>query len=318
MKKICLYAFLLILIFSFPEKGFTWGSATHAYIAKELGKEIADPQMLYGAAAPDFINDSGSLVTDYLFKQTHYSIGNLRKKARKMNMDTFTFGFLSHNEKWGADYTAHKKGRTTKKGYVVTKAILLEPKVMVHLQAALDEAGVPYSFLLARPLSSTLAHYLIETAIDLQIRLHEDPSIGIDCLNSAQSAPETIPDLFAETYSNGLSKRLKITKDAASQIITQSEHDFRQLMARYGELLSHQDSIVLHELSEEGVVLVNEFLKDMTGKDDVIQYAVMHEFMNLAMLEVEADYAQEISATISYLKKRKEIFSFLKTILRNK
>ena len=61
-------------------------------------------------------------------------------------MDIFAFGFISHNEKWGADYTAHKNGRTTKKGYVITKSSLLEPKVMFHLQAALDDAGVPYSF----------------------------------------------------------------------------------------------------------------------------------------------------------------------------
>jgi hypothetical protein len=56
----------------------------------------------------------------------------------------------------------------------------------------------------------------------------------------------------------------------------------------------------------------------MTGKDVVIQPEVMHELMNLAMQNVEADYAQEISATITYLKKRKEISSFLKTILRNR
>jgi hypothetical protein len=44
----------------------------------------------------------------------------------------------------------------------------------------------------------------------------------------------------------------------------------------------------------------------------------MNELMNLAMQNVEPDYAQEISATISYLKKQKGISSFLKTILRNK
>jgi hypothetical protein len=318
MKKICLYAFLLILIFSFPEKGFSWGSATHAYIAKELGKEIADPQMLYGAAAPDFIYDSRSLNSDYLFKQTHLSITNLKKKARKMDMAAFAFGFMSHNEKWGADYTAHKKGRTTKKGYVVTKAILLEPEMLFHLQAALEDAGVPYSFLLARALASDLAHKLTEIAIDLQIRLHEDTSIGLDFLNSAQSAHDTIPELLENTYGHGLSKRLKITREEANHSIAEAESDFRQLMVRYGELLNQQDSTDFHALSEEGAALLNTSLKNITGKDVVIQPEVMRELMNLAMQNVEADYAQEISATISYLKKRKEISSFLKTILRNR
>ena len=318
MKKIFYYAFLLILIFSFPEKGFTWGSATHAYIAKELGKEIADPQMLNGAAAPDFFYDTGSIGNDYLSNQTHRSITNLKKKARKMDMATFAFGFISHNEKWGADYTAHKNGRTTRKGYVITKSSLLEPKLLFHLQAALDDADVPFSFFLARTLASNLAHKLTEIAIDLQIRLHEDTSIGLDFLNSVQNAPDTIPDLLANTYGYGLSKRLKITREDANHMIAEAELHFRQLMVRYGELLNQQDSTDFHTLSEEGAALLNEALKNMTGKDVVIQPAVMHELMNLAMQNVEADYAQEISATISYLKKRKEISSFLKTILRNK
>ncbi len=131
MKKIFHYAFLLILIFSFPEKGLTWGSATHAYIAKQLGGGITDPQMLYGAAAPDFFYDLSYPGYNYLSKQAHTSIANLKAKARKANMDAFAFGFISHNEKWGADYTAHKKGRTIKKGYVVTKADLLDAEALV-------------------------------------------------------------------------------------------------------------------------------------------------------------------------------------------
>jgi hypothetical protein len=318
MKKIFCYAFLLILIFSFPEKGLAWGSATHAYIAKELGVGITDPLMLYGAAAPDFFYDFGSPFHSYLFNQTHHNITNIRTKSRKMDMDIFAFGFISHNEKWGADYTAHIRGRTTKKGYVITKSSLLAPKLLFHLQEALDDAGVPNSFFLAWSLSDTLAHQLVETAIDLQIKLHECPSIGLEFLNSVQSAPDTISAPFAETYSHGLSKHFKLTKEDATQIITEAEHEFRQLMVRYGEILSQEDSIALHEISEEGAVLVNGFLKNMTGKDVLIHPEVMQEFLNLASREVEADYAQEISATISYLKKKKGISSFLKTILRNR
>jgi len=317
MKKIFCCAFLLILITSFPEKGLAWGSLTHAYIAKQLGKGITDPQMLYGAAAPDFFYDLNYPGYNYLSKQAHTSIANLKAKAREANMDAFAFGFISHNEKWGADYTAHKKGRTTKKGYVVTKSSLLTPKLLFHLQAALDEAGVPYSFFLARTLASNLAHKLIETAIDLQIRLHEDTSIGLDFLNSVQSASDNIPDLLADTYGYGLSKQLRIPKEDAARIITEAELDFRKLMVRYGELLSGKDPADL-QMWEEGAALLSTALKNITGKDVVIQPEVMEEFLNLATQEIEADYAKEISATVSYLKKRKEINSYLKTILRNR
>jgi hypothetical protein len=318
MKNIFYYAFLFILIFSFPEKGLTWGSATHAYIAKELGAGITEPLMLYGAAAPDFFYDLGSPFHSYLFNQTHHNFTKLKAKARKMDMDIFAFGFISHNEKWGADYTAHKRGRTTKEGYVISKSSLLAPKLLFHLQEALDDAGVPNSFFLAWTLSGTLAHQLVETAIDLQIKLHECPTIGLEFLSSVQSAPDNLSALFAETYSYGLSKRVKVTKEDSAQMITEAEHEFRQLMVRYGEILSQEDSIAFEEISAEGVVLVNGFLKNMTGKDVFMQPEVMQEFLDLALQEVEADYTQEISATISYLKKRKEISSFLKKILRNR
>ena len=178
--------------------------------------------------------------------------------------------------------------------------------------------GVPYSFFLARTLASNLAHKLIETAIDIQVRLHKDSAIGLDLLNAAQNTPDAMPDLLANTYGYGLSKRLKITKEDANHLIAEAELDFRQLMVRYGELLNQQDSTDFHAISEEGAALLNESLKNMTGKDVVIQSAVMYELLNLAMQEVETDYAQEISATISYLKKRKKISPFLKTILRNR
>ena len=321
MKKIFHYALLLILIFSFPDKGITWGSATHAYIAKELGKGITDPQMLYGAAAPDFfynLSDLSSPGRNYLSKQTHTSIANLKTKARKANMDAFAFGFISHNENWGADYTAHKKGRTSKKGYVVTKADILAPKLLFRLKAALDEAGVPYSFFLAQAIASNLSHKLIETAIDLQLNLHEDPSLGYDFLNSVQSVTDNLPNLLAQTYGQGLSRNLKVSKDDSARIIREAESDFRQLMIRYGELLGGEDPADLHQMSEEGAALLSTALKDITGKDVVIQPEVMEEFMNLATQEIETDYAKEISATISYLMKRNEITSYLKTILKNK
>jgi len=307
-----------MLIFSLPEKGLAWGSATHAYIAKDLGIGITDPQMLYGAAAPDFFYDLRSPAYDYLSRQTHTVVSNLKAKAGKRHMDAFAFGFVSHNEKWGADYTAHKKGRTAKKGYVVTKAGLLTPKLLFRLKAALDAAGVSGSFFWAQAISSDLSHKLIETAIDLEITKHEDPSIGPEFLSAVQSASDTIPGILADSYGYALSRRLKIPREDANHIIAEAEADFRQLMVRYGEILSQEDSGDIPKISEEGAELLSEALKNLTGKDVVIEAETMQEFLNLATQEVQADYALEISSTISYLKKRKEISSFLKTILRKR
>ena len=139
----------LLLVWG-PARAFAWGGATHAYFARELGQGMLNSQEIYGATVPDLFNLMLDLpYYDYLADQTHYQYAQIKTRARRMGLDAFAFGFVSHNEGWGADYTAHRRGRTTRGGYVITKSESLAPKLKPQMEEIMDHAGIPYAFLLA-------------------------------------------------------------------------------------------------------------------------------------------------------------------------
>jgi hypothetical protein len=317
MKKRLSIVWWLFLILFLPSGAFAWGSATHAYFAKELGQGMLNSQEIYGATVPDLFNLMRDLPDyDYVVDQTHHHFSQVETKARKMGLDTFAFGFVSHNERWGADYTAHKKGRTTREGYVVTKSKLLAQRLKPQLEEILDTAGVPLASLLAGQLSSELAHPLIETAIDLLIKRNEDPSIGLEIFHSAQDRPSSIPDLLVALYARNFARHMKVSEEEAGEMIREAEAEFQQMMILQGEILTQEESEAIQDLADQGAALVNTFLKSATGKDVDTPPEVLAEFINLAISEVEADYGQEVAATLSYLKNRRSLSSYLHRILR--
>jgi len=305
---------LLVLV---PASAFAWGQATHAYFAGELGQGKLNSQEIYGATVPDLFNivlDSSDY--DYLVDQTHDQYTQVRMKARRMGLDAFAFGFVSHNQRWGADYTAHKKGRTTRRGFVITKSVFLAPKLKPQMEEMIDQAGVSNAFLLAGPLASGLAEPLIETAIDLLIKRNEDPGIGADLFHSAQNRPSSVPDLLVAAYARRFAQHMKVSEEEASEMIRQAEAEFRQLMINYGESLSKEEPEAIQDLADQGAALINTLIKSAIGKDVNISPEVIVEFINLAISEVEGDYGQEVAATLSYLKHRNSIIIWLHNILK--
>jgi hypothetical protein len=105
---------------------FGWGAATHAYLANELGYEpgVMNLQEMYGAVVPDMFNLMyGYENQDYLWNKTHYEFMKVIDEGKLDEGMAFGYGFASHNEYWGADYTAHinSVGIKSGEGYVVTK-----------------------------------------------------------------------------------------------------------------------------------------------------------------------------------------------------
>lgn len=296
---------------------FAWGPATHAYFAKELSQGRLDSQEIYGATAPDIFNLMFSPpYYAYLADQTHHRFIKVKRKAWKLKLSSFAFGFVSHNENWGSDYTAHLNGRTTQKGYVTTKSYLLAPKLRPQLQSILENDEVPFASLLAAQLAPKLAHGFIEIGIDLLVKRNEDSAIGLELSHSAQNRSNSIPYLLVVAYGKGLALHGDLSFDEASEIIRRNEEEFQQMMASYGEILDQEESEAMQELAVRGVVMVNTFLKSATGKDVNMPSEILVEFLNLAIQEVEENYAQEVAATLSYLKNIRKLSSYLNRILK--
>jgi hypothetical protein len=124
MKKrhMMLWTIFLALVL-LPSMAFSWGSATHAYIDDQLNKTKSTKNLneIYGGMAPDIFNymfESPYLQDFYI--ATHYDFVKIWNVSKNSLDKSLAYGFISHNDMWGADYTAHHSGIT----YGQTKGIL--------------------------------------------------------------------------------------------------------------------------------------------------------------------------------------------------
>lgn len=136
-----LICFLFVMI---PAAAFSWSQATHAYVADRLGSTMGIDNLneMWGIVVPDlaiFIFDPAAC-PEWISDQTHGLSSETFMKvwnAGGTNAEyALAYGFVSHNQPWGADFTAHVSGRTFGQdgGYIITKAGVL-------LNTLFDPAG---------------------------------------------------------------------------------------------------------------------------------------------------------------------------------
>lgn len=317
--KIKILIVFLSSLLVFPINVFAWGPATHAYIAKQLCGDYYDIYEIYGSVLPDFYNDKfDAPYNAYLTKIAHYNLDKLKKESRKNNLYNFALGYISHNEKWGADLTAHKKARTIKKGkgYIIEKIKILAPIITSELSEFLKNQGASQHLIVANLLSSEITHPLLEFAVDIKIKSNEDSIIGADLIYSAENRSDVIPDILALSYANSLSKKFKISIDAAIDIIKDSEKSFQSLMIIYGEILNQETNQSILQLSEDFSIIINTYLNKIYSNEYFLTPEIMERFIKYAIDIIEDDYSKEVSETIKYLKKKSIIKQFCRKITK--
>lgn len=305
----------ILFLLTFPFNLFAWGSATHVYISKQLCGSY-DLNEIYGSIVPDFFNlNYDSPYYDHIIKITHYNLDKIKKESRKNNLYNFALGYISHNEKWGGDLTAHKKARTIKKGkgYVIEKTKILAPIITFELNEFFkNQNNIPQNFILSNFISSIITHPLIEFAIDLEIKLNEDPYIGNDLIYSATNRSDIIPEILVLAYANDLSKRFKIQESKSSDIIRESEKTFQNFMIKYGEILNQEIDSSIIQLAEELSKIINIYLNKRYSDLYSITPEIIERFIQYAISIIEYDYSKEVSETIKYLKRLSVINKFCK------
>jgi hypothetical protein len=314
IKKIKFFSFLILLSF-FPNDVFAWGSAAHAYIVKNICQVEPDALLIYGSIVPDFFNiEIDSTYYSYITKITHYNLEKVKNESRKKRMYSFALGYISHNERWGADLTAHKKARTIhkRKGYILEKEDVLKPLITLELGEYFRSKGFSNPFILANIISSSITHLLLEFAVDLKIKTSEDSSLGNDLVYSAINRDDSVSDMLVLAYGNSLSKRFKISKEEAISIIRGAEEDFRDFIVQYGVILGQDMDIAITQLSEEIAQFMNDYLDSDSSGRYFIEPQIIRRFIMYAINQVNDDYLKEISETIKYLKKFKEIKNLCK------
>jgi len=240
--------FILVLISS---TAFPWGSATHLYIADHLGRRcgLSNINEMYGGMAPDIFNylfviPEFTPFRLYLHDQAHGTPGDesfmkVWESARWCQQRSLAFGFLSHNDVWGADYTAHHEACTTgiDEGYIIAKARWLEGMLAyAGVWAGLGLEGPYYD-----ALRLELCHIIVESAGDILIK-KADAMIGYKMAASSLLRSPLFPLLLVRAYAGDLSRAFDIPYTDAAKIIITAERTFKENTLLLGQILIQDET----------------------------------------------------------------------------
>jgi len=297
MKKLLLVFLALIFV---ATSAFSWNFATHAYIADQIGKFVPklNANEMYGIMAPDMFNFDFSLWGDMkLYGYTHGTddkdkFMKVWDKARGGLAVAAAFGFVAHNDLWGADFTAHHFAQTIPvgKGYIIYLA--------EQLDFLLDQFGVwqKLADLIGAPVPAedrmTFCHNVIEYAGDIIIK-EADPQIGLKIITACASRSSNFPKVLEEALPGAYK-------------VASAESKFREQMSLYGGILTLDTSEAIDLISQQLADLTIEFMKSKGV--DLSPYAGLVKFLcktaMLAGIQIcqGAGYMNEVQATIYFVQ----------------
>jgi hypothetical protein len=235
-------------------------------------------------------------------------------------LEAALMGIASHNDAWGADWTAHHRARSLPEpiGYVVYKEGQLAPVLETRLYALLAAAGVPNAAETAAELAPGLAHNFVETAVDLLISQNEDPFIGYRMLVSAQLRSPGVPLMVARAFARDLAAAYGISRFRAWLFIVGAERDFRELMKMYGGIFTRGFDEAVGLLAEQGALYAETMLRSVTGVEIDVPAEMVGAFLvDFAIPAVEDDYSREIELTYAYLEERLEEEGYIGILVEN-
>jgi hypothetical protein len=255
-----------------------WGPAGHTAImggvaqARGIGSAngYLGLQAVYGAIAPDLAWQASEPLQSTLSAATHNDPGYAEPwdNSGSQIERTFAWGWLSHNQAWGADYYAHTGDPfagtwpAPSPGYVVERA-----------QALAASTGI----------TEAVAHDYIEAATDLLLD-QQYPNLNLPGIlrSAAAQRSSQVPSLLVRSYAD--------LPGASRLTIRTLETTFRTGMLAYAEALAlptWQDDAsfaaglaVYHGLSPEKSTACLSAAKELC-------------------LSPEADYREAIEATIT-------------------
>jgi hypothetical protein len=285
------------LLLGAPSTASAWNAATHAWVARELLRkagqvdavELAD--RIYGANAFDLFNVHAAppwrLVQAVLHDPANDAIFMPVWTQASTDVEVaFAFGFLSHNNAWGADHTAHVEGVTVPsgQGYVIDKAQRLAPAVTARL-ATLGIVLPPEVTLL-------VAHILVEQAVD-DLLVASDLTLPGLLVQTAWTRDAADAELLASALAPGFAP-YHGGEAAAGAFIRQAEAEQRLAVIGYGWAMGQPDSrrIIADATFSQAKEFLGlpEFLRPvLTGMID--------DLVGQAMGLCAADYQAELMAT---------------------
>ncbi len=328
-KRVLLLALGVASLCAVPQEVQGWSEATHAYIADHIGKSsgLRNLNEIYGAMVPDFFNlkqfDTDFSDPQYQCVRTHTHGFVLASNVDFMAVwaeagwglsRNAAYGYVSHNDVWGADVAAHWDGLTngepealpypypypdpvSEVGWVMEKARELivyfdAQGVWTDLEIPLDPMPNPWMF---QP-AELFCQFLVMKAGDVVIK-RNDPLIGAKMAMAALLRTPGFNDVLVDAISC-----------ADSEVVSAAELEFREQTLALGLLLLQSEEQYLDAVATQMCALAPAFLAaygipHTPDKQAIIEY-VVSEGLNQALLWIEDDYMAEVDAMIAYLRAR--------------
>jgi hypothetical protein len=296
-----------------PASAMAWNSATHAYIADHIGQSSAlrNEAELYGAMVPDAFNYDFSLLQNpslYYCVQIHthgipgvaanfLEIWNL---ARTPLEKSTAFGFVCHNDVFGADDAAHHRGLTNDQelGWVIEKSRDLMALLAAERDAnglnVWDILGLDLSAPTDYPVAELICHTMVEQAGDIVLRRYS-PTIGLKMALAAFARTPRIQDLM-----------VKAMECADAAYVRQQENQFRLRMIQEGLTLLRSEADVLDAATTQLAEMAPAYLAangiELTPEQMALVPTLSSQGLQGALALIQDDYMLEITAVISELE----------------
>jgi hypothetical protein len=229
--------------------------------------------------------------------------------AKSKPGQALAFGFVSHNEAWGIDSTAHRNGLTfgqmgtipehpNEGGYVVAKAYILMGILKQIQQFAVLQ--------LPDPVVLTVAHELVERGVDLLIKKHLDPTIGAKMAAAALPPNPNFPLLMEKAYARDLASTFGKSNTEALKFLTSSERQFRQIMVLYGQVLMQDEGTAVKLMAEQLADMATAFLAAFgISLPGGLELAPLLEVgIEAARSLCEPDFEVEVKATAEFVEQQ--------------
>lgn len=314
MKKFTvMFGTLFFSVFLLSQAAFPWGWAVHTYIDDQFAVkwQIQNENQIYGGLAPDLYNfrfDTPAYRV-YMQYQAHNNFMKVWDEAQSTPGKALAFGFVSHNEAWGVDSTAHRAGITFGQigtipghpgegGYVVAKAYVLK--------GILEQIPQFSALQLPEPVALTVAHELVERGVDILIK-NMDPMIGAKMAVAALPPNPNFPLLMERAYADDMASHFGISHTDAVQFITSSERQFRQTMVLYGQALMQDDTTAVVLMSEQLETMAKLFMAayGLPPLPEGVDIKPLLQFgIGQAIVMCANDFPAELSATLEFVEQQ--------------
>jgi uncharacterized protein YgfB (UPF0149 family) len=305
-----LMALVLILGLG-SSQAWAWGSATHTYIDDRLNRQGPGQKNLgeiYGGVAPDLFNYLFAPYQPYLYEQTHDDFLKVWEAAgpgKSSLRRALAYGFVSHNDLWGADVTAHHNGLTfgQGQGYVIAKAQAMKP----YLNTALASMGIA----LPDAVALDLCHNFVEYGVDVLVK-NLDDKVGAKMAVASLKRNIAFPAMLVKAYGDDVASALGIKSQDAVKLILSAEQSFRKTKIYEGQALMQDNAAAIALLAEELADFAQAYLASFgvtlppdVGREQIVNLA--ENFIGLAMDMCKEDFAQELTETIAFVNKELEM-----------